>query len=320
MTAPRRRRAIRRIPTSLRDEARGIAGPFLIWGSRTIRDDELDELPLAGTGLSASSPAIEDHVPIPSLGVWARRNTQDPWVKVHRDRPRVTRSWTFDVPIFGDPARGWVSVTQSRQVFQRTTVTPPHWSLRFVLAPDEEPDTYLLTAEVEGVFVETELDADSTLIAANLVVLFTGGAHARAANVGIEAFARSLDVTWDFFPPGHREEHLQALRTSGAYASGDVDVVAERLIALDGLGPYELVIGTSGMARYFGAKFQENLVVFENLRYGNAIYVMFDDWQVLSQRSRLELLGSEENFERIPHRGRWVQRLHEVVRGHLGNA
>ena len=66
--------------------------------------------------------------------------------------------------------------------------------------------------------------------------------------------------------------------------------------------------------RYFGAKYADDFVVFENLRYGNALYVMFERWQELSQRSRIDLLkGDHEGFERIEHREGWEDRLEAMV-------
>jgi hypothetical protein len=54
----------------------------------------------------------------------------------------------------------------------------------------------------------------------------------------------------------------------------------------------------------------DDFVVFENIRYGNAIYVMFEGWESLSRKSRIDLLkGSREGFERIEHRDGWEDRL-----------
>lgn len=54
------------------------------------------------------------------------------------------------------------------------------------------------------------------------------------------------------------------------------------------LNPQNYIAGTSGFARYFGEKLRDDLVAFENLHYGNALYVMYEDWVTLSHRSRTE--------------------------------
>ena len=62
--------------------------------------------------------------------------------------------------------------------------------------------------------------------------------------------------------------------------------------------------------RYFGAKFKDNLVVFENIEYGNAIYILFDNWMEISKMSRIEILQrKEKDFIRLPNRKNWEQVL-----------
>jgi hypothetical protein len=78
------------------------------------------------------------------------------------------------------------------------------------------------------------------------------------------------------------------------------DEVKEKLIAryalLEQLKPQAYVSGTSGFNRYFGAQFKDNLVVFENLEYGNAIYAMSENWAELSKLSRTDLLKLQERL------------------------
>lgn len=62
--------------------------------------------------------------------------------------------------------------------------------------------------------------------------------------------------------------------------------------------------------RYFGAQFSDNLVVFENIEYGNAIYILFDNWAEISQMSRIDILQrKEKDFIRLPHRKNWERVL-----------
>lgn len=89
---------------------------------------------------------------------------------------------------------------------------------------------------------------------------------------------------------------------------------AEGIAALSSLKPEVYVTGTDGFLRYFGAKFGEDFMVFENLNYGNAIYVLFEDWQDVSKRSRIDLLrGARDKFARIEHRESWCDTLEAMV-------
>jgi len=67
--------------------------------------------------------------------------------------------------------------------------------------------------------------------------------------------------------------------------------------------------------RYFGAKFGDDLVAFENVRYGNAIYVMSESWPELSKRSRIDLLGAGlDDVRRIVHKKGWDDQLSTLVK------
>jgi hypothetical protein len=68
------------------------------------------------------------------------------------------------------------------------------------------------------------------------------------------------------------------------------------------------------MRKYFGAKFSDNLVVFENLNYGNAIYVLFENWVELSKMSRTEIQTRPANeYIRIKHTVNWEQNLERII-------
>ena len=82
--------------------------------------------------------------------------------------------------------------------------------------------------------------------------------------------------------------------------------------------PEAMIYGRSGFQRYFGAKLKDDIVLFENVEHGNAIYVMFDEWEKLSQKSRLELLSGRygDGFERVIHAGGWKAKVCRIVQMH----
>lgn len=68
--------------------------------------------------------------------------------------------------------------------------------------------------------------------------------------------------------------------------------------------PCQIVIGTSGVDRYLGFRYRDDLVALENFTYGNAFYLMYEDCEELSRNSRLELLSrTMEGFDRVVHTG-----------------
>ena len=58
-----------------------------------------------------------------------------------------------------------------------------------------------------------------------------------------------------------------------------------------------------------------DVVVLENIRSGNAIYVFYQDWKTLSKLSRTELMKRKsEDMIRIPHMGNWKQLLETTIK------
>ena len=51
------------------------------------------------------------------------------------------------------------------------------------------------------------------------------------------------------------------------------------------------------------------------MRYGNALYVLYENWGDVSQRSRIDLLkGTSADYERIPHVDGWVEQFRKAIR------
>jgi len=132
-----------------------------------------------------------------------------------------------------------------------------------------------------------------------------------------EEYLRTLSLTWDIFPPGERNDDLERImRGSRNLTSEKIEQVQNKYDYLISLNPVEIISGLSGMRKYFGAKFSENLIVFENLNYGNAIYVLFENWVELSQMSRTEIQTRPSNeYIRIKHTANWSQNLEKIIAG-----
>jgi hypothetical protein len=149
----------------------------------------------------------------------------------------------------------------------------------------------------------------------NLLQENTGNHGVHATNDSLDDYLQTLYLTWEILPPGEREETITRI-LSGSQSNNPKlkQAVIERYDFLCSLRPERLIVGMNEFRRYFGAQFAPDLVAFENIEYGNAIYVMFDDWQELSKKSRTELLSSRiHNFERIPHTRTWRKRFRRLI-------
>ncbi|MGF8545695.1 hypothetical protein AAGN67_14990, partial [Klebsiella pneumoniae] len=80
----------------------------------------------------------------------------------------------------------------------------------------------------------------------------------------------------------------------------------------------EILISESAweeMTCLFAPSLEDDLVVFENIEYGNAIYILYDDWDEISKLSRIDLLSGRagSNFDRIIHSGNWKEEVRKKV-------
>jgi hypothetical protein len=90
--------------------------------------------------------------------------------------------------------------------------------------------------------------------------------------------------------------------------------VREHVALFNSLRPKHFIQGHGGLNSYIGALFADDLVVFENIRYGNALYVLFGGWAEVSRRSRIDLLRCRDvRFERFVHSEGWASRFFEFI-------
>lgn len=157
---------------------------------------------------------------------------------------------------------------------------------------------------------------DDLRYALNLLQENAGKVDVFASDAPLDEYLGTIYVDWELLPPGERDADIARILSGFGRATPEVrQKLTERYDLLVSLFPQAFVTGSSGFRRYFGAKFADDLVVFENLEHGNAIYVMFEQWASLSQKSRLELLsGDRAGFERVVHKAGWKDKLRTIVR------
>ena len=94
--------------------------------------------------------------------------------------------------------------------------------------------------------------------------------------------------------------------------------IRDRVRLFEGFEPRNYIRGQGGFGSYFGAQFADDLVVFENLKYGNAVYLLYQDWNEAAQRSRFELLRDQDaHFDRVVHKKGWEDQLTALLHDKL---
>lgn len=259
-------------------------------------------------------------IPPIDMGKWSRRNREG-WEFPRRDLPKITKSRTFETPNFGDAATyGTHTHYIEQEVYPREHHEARAYQIEIEKIKEgggENPvDVYRVTID-ESIDCTTASFSFDLLWALNILQENIGAVGVLPSHATRADYLNTVQLDWKFFPPGSRDEIIQFYsqkRKDGASSS----IVSDRLALFEKLEPQRYLVGTGGMSSYVGAQFADDLVVFENMRYGNALYILYDDWIDVSQRSRIDLLkGTDERFDRIYHRDGWEGRFLELLKGKL---
>jgi hypothetical protein len=206
------------------------------------------------------------------MGRYSKRNREG-WEVVHRDLPMITQTRSLETPNFGDWSNGSHTVWIDRDVYQRDYIDPPE--IEIII----EKLRVGSTGEVIFKFVvdfplnrkSREFNGD-LLFALNLLQENVGAVDLLARDAKQEDLLSTLELDWEIFPPGTVDEVVQrAINRLGRGSSREQEaLVRERVQLFSKLNPKRYIQGRGGMNRYIGALFADDLVVFENIRYGGA--------------------------------------------------
>jgi hypothetical protein len=196
--------------------------------------------------------------------------------KIRKDLPKVTKEFGFWAPSWGSGSYHYVS--HDREVYLREFYPPKEVALSVELI-EQRGEVSVIKFAIEQVInrrtpnFEQELLYNLNLLQENL-----GAADVFKSSTTLADFAATVQVDWKILPPGSVEDVMAALLQIRASVTAEQRaVMTERVKVLSKLKPEAFIAGTDGFMRYFGAKFGEDFVVFENVRYGNAIYVMYEN-------------------------------------------
>jgi hypothetical protein len=256
-------------------------------------------------------------VPPVRMGKYSDANVNGREV-VRRDLPMITKSIVIQVPNWG--GYGTHDVWQSREVYARDFIAPKEVTLSVELLNQAlDGSQFTVKFAVDQVLNRAAADFEGELLYnLNIMQENVGASDVFASEATLADYVATIRLDWEILPPGNVDEVLRRmLHGKRAVTAQQQQVMRQRIDVMSRLNPQNYIAGTNEFLRYFGAKFEDAFVAFENLNYGNALYVMFDDWEDLCRRSRVDLLkGARGGFERIPHAGDWEGKLKALLRQH----
>jgi hypothetical protein len=254
-------------------------------------------------------------IPPASTGTISTENVNGREI-THRDQAKIPKDiYCGDRPNFGDWSNGSFSLWQTRKVYPRSFIPPRGVS---IAVSDqgllESGGCWRLAFKLEPPLVRAEAAFEGDLLFfLSLAKEAIGCFDVYSSEVSPDDIIATRRLQWEIFPPGQRgfrEELERRLSRSD-------EETRERLLAradvITALNPAQWAVGSGFNSNYYGAILADDLVIFENLNYGNATYVLRDDWVRLSQLSRTELLGSSTDFDRLIHDATWEERLTRLI-------
>lgn len=257
-------------------------------------------------------------VPAAVAGKYCRANVEGKEV-VRKDLPMVTKTTSWESPNWGDWSKGSHIRSITRDVYQRDFIPPKEVELSITLLEVRLGPQFIVKFAIDQVLDKRAPDFEADLLYnLNILQENLGGVDVFPSAASLAEYLETVRVDWEILPVGDIDEVVRRmLKGKRAVSDAHRQTLEERLTVMARFNPTAFIAGTNGFLRYFGAQFGSNLVAFENLTYGNALYLMYEDWEQLSRRSRVDLLkGPRDGFDRIEHRDGWEERFETLLRDH----
>lgn len=269
---------------------------------------------LARAGLPGVLQDGDAILPTPS-GPVSRFNAEGRPI-IHRDRPKETAyrqvEWTWK------EFRGrndFQEVSGIRDVpyqrYPRTLEPPPAVELQVAQA----------ATDVQAVITPSRAWTDGNKAAlrhqVNLLLELFGECSVLTEDLEPLMIAPTRRLNWKLLPAGAspadlREQLTPTLRSMGPRIR---PVAEHRLRELESYEPVTVAVGQGGFRGYIVFGFSDGRpYVLENLRWGNATYVLGDDWEEISRLTKSQILRQDLHLERLVHTQGWEKQLARLLR------
>lgn len=259
----------------------------------------------------------EPVVPPIQSGRFSKYNSQGRTI-VRKDLPKIVKSFDYELPVWGDYSKGINSGFYTKQVYQREYWQPEFLALK-TEALDSTPDGKIVKFVFELPLSRSSATFSHDLLyRCNILQENLQDCHILASNASKEAYMNTIQLDWDIFPPGELDAEYIYNRSGRGNNKVELSEFKRRLELIRQQNPKQEIQGLGVFSKYFGAVLQNNVVVFENLFWGNALYVVYNNWEDISKIPRSDLMRMDPtttDFERIVHGKNWESRFFKAIKG-----
>lgn len=294
--------------------------PFVVACVKRYSKLELDKGMLSSFGIhlddigtlkESSTPML----PPKTAGKFSRRNILG-YSVIRKDLPKEPRLIKYHVKDWYDQ---WHEGYYQRFCYVRQRIEPcRHKIIAKVVANNEH--SLDIGFQIDKAFRKNEGATQLCLLeCVNILWENVGKVGIELADAPISSYICADQLQWQVFPRGEMDPETLALAmTTGRTTESREErlrVLKDHITFLKNFNPIRFVQGLDSFGGYIGAELPNNVYVFDCALFGNAIYILKENWEELSKKSRIELLRDyKDKIQRIPHTKNWKCRLLAEVR------
>lgn len=313
----------RKIPKGIIEKIDTIkSNEIIVWSAIKIKESEIKKWNYKKIWItSVSWEVIFQEEVIPGKENWRTSKKNVLWYTIkNKNQPKITKEiYLWERPWFWDWSKGSSSVYRDMEVYPSEKFAPKEISLNIELLEKENINWelyFIFKICTKGLLEKNDKDfSKDILFHINLLQENIKKIDVFAYDSSKEEYLDTLDIDWDIFPPWERDSDLKKIIwTWKKISESRIAEIKERYDFILKLNPLKIIRWRSWMRSYFWAKFSDNLVVFENKDYWNALYILFDNWAELSKLSRTEIQNRPSGeFIRIPHMNNWKIKATSII-------
>ena len=248
-------------------------------------------------------------VPPKNNGRYSKYNREGRII-TRKDLPKVEKTFWIEFRPYGNPNADYIEVPYERKVFQKEEWIPQYYKIEISTIQKQADSTFLVLFEMQNILVKNSNSFNEELLFfINIMQENIGTFDVYSDSQEPETLIKREYFEWEFLPPGKLDRDMLQ-KFFGKKTKKEQSEIKDRYDFIQSLNPETFLVGNNHFSRYFGAKFDNGVVVLENVEYGNAVYIFHNNWEELTKLSRTELLKiNHKDVTRILHVGDWKKKI-----------
>lgn len=244
-------------------------------------------------------------IPSPDFGKTCEKNANEYYItdKIKPKEKRYVTTVLIEKP-FGNDNASPIIADIYRMCYRQIRIAP--YDISLSLIEDEKKNKYIIAN------LPPQNREKTVKEAINIFLEIFGYCYIYSTNPEEDNHTPKQYCNWEILPPGKKPgSHLrEQLDKFGSKANlFDID----RLETLDKYQAEKIACGINGFMGYYAYVFS-SCCVLESAIYSNATYIIpKENWEVLSQKTKQELLDEKSLIKRIIHQKNWYTVINETL-------